>query len=95
MSLQTPHYQPGKRVRITQQIVRNTREPLLITIEGVIINYEMSKTGSWFAHSKDDKLWLERLIIRRDDGEEVVCNLDRYTHIEPLEDAADDAANAV
>ncbi|MEC9374181.1 MAG: hypothetical protein VYC34_10075 [Planctomycetota bacterium] len=84
MTLQTSHYQPGKRVRVTQQIVKNSREPVTITIEGVIEGYEQSKTGSWFAHSKDDKLWLERLVLRRDDGEEVVCNLDQYTHVEAI-----------
>jgi len=94
MALQTSIYTPGARVRITQQIARTNREPWTITIEGVIEGYEVSKTGSWFAHAKDDRLWLERLTIRRDDGEEVVCNLDRYSHIELLEPAPQRPADA-
>jgi len=95
MALETSHYQPGKRVRITQQIAR-PRNPTTSTLEGVIVGYEQSKTGSWFAHSKDDRLWLERLRLRKDDGEIVVVNLDSYSHVELLRDerSAEEAAEA-
>jgi len=33
------------------------------------LEYSQQQTGSWFAHSKDDKLWLDRLLIRKADGE--------------------------
>jgi hypothetical protein len=92
MALQTSIYTPGSRVRITQQIARTNRKPWTITIDGVVESYEVSKTGSWFAHAKDDRLWLERLTLRRDDGEEVVCNLDRYSHIELLEPAPENGS---
>lgn len=84
MAQQTQHYQPGARVRITQQVAR-PRTPHAITIEGVVVSHEQSKTGSWFAHAKDDRLWLERLTIRKDDGEIVVCNLDQYSVIERVD----------
>ena len=57
-------------------------------VEGVVESFGQSKTGSWFAHSKDRKLWLDRVEIRKDDGEMVVCNLDQYTQVEPLEEPA-------
>ncbi|TVQ34224.1 MAG: hypothetical protein EA376_00465 [Phycisphaeraceae bacterium] len=88
MAIETSHYQPGKRVRVMQQIPRTRQDPWTITVEGEVVSFEQSKTGSWFAHSKDDKLWLERLTIRKDDGEIVVCNLDQYSHIEAMDDAA-------
>jgi len=69
------------RVRVTQQIAR-PRQPQVTRVEGVIVSYDQSKTGSWFAHAKDDRLWLERLTLRKDDGEIVVCNLDRYSRVE-------------
>lgn len=84
MPLQTRHYQPGKRVRVVQQIPRVRGAPWLSTVQGVITRYEQSKTGSWFAHSRDDKLWLDRLELRKDDGEIVVCNLDRFSRVEVL-----------
>lgn len=83
MALHTNHYTPGARVRVSQQIAR-TREPWTSSVEGVIVGYEQSKTGSWFAHAKDDRLWLERLTLRKDDGEIVVCNLDQFSRVEPL-----------
>lgn len=77
------HYSVGQRVRITQQTPRQNGG-IFITVEGVIQRLGQQKTGSWFAHSKDDKLWLDRLEIKKADGELVVVNLDRYSVIEPL-----------
>lgn len=79
-------YQAGQRVRVTQQTPRQSG-PLAISVEGTIVRFGQAKTGSWFAHSKDDKLWLDRLEIRKDDGELVVMNLDRYSRVEPAGDA--------
>ena len=72
----------GHRVRVTQQV---QKREWTITIEGVVEAFEQRKTGSWFAHSKDDKLWLDRLVIQKDDGEIVVCNLDPYSRVEVLD----------
>ena len=47
----------------------------------------MAKTAAWFARAKAEKLWLDRLTIRKDDGEIVVCILDGYSHIEILHPA--------
>jgi len=81
MELSSSDYQPGVRVRVTQTISFGLKA-LTTTVEGVIQRYGQQKTGSWFAHSKDDKLWLDRLELRKDDGEIVVCNLDRNSVIE-------------
>ena len=71
----------GARVKVTQQIAaRNytwTSE-----VRGTVVEYEQKQTGSWFAHSRDDRLWLDRLLIRKDDGELTTLNLDEYSHIE-------------
>jgi antibiotic biosynthesis monooxygenase (ABM) superfamily enzyme len=82
MTTQAP-YLPGQRVRVTQQVPRLSGTQT-ITVEGVVIRFEQQKTGSWYAHSKDRKLWLDRLEIRRDDGELVALNLDQYSHVEVL-----------
>ena len=86
MALQTNLYQPGRTVRVMQQIPR-AREPWTSVVEGVVVGYEQSKTGSWFAHAKDDRLWLDRLTLRKSDGEIVVCNLDQYTRVEAIDAA--------
>jgi hypothetical protein len=83
MALETAHYRPGTRVRVTQQIAQ--RDCVWTnTIEGVITSYQQAKTGSWFAHAKDDKLWLDRLELRLDDGELAILNLDQFTVIEEV-----------
>ena len=83
----TTMYQAGQRVRVTQQVPHlGNGDATFATkpIEGVIVTYTQTKTGSWFAHSKDHKLWLDRLELRRDDGELVVVNLDQYSNVEML-----------
>lgn len=79
-------FTPEQRVRVTQQIPQ--RDTVWTTsFEGVVQRFEQRKTGSWYAHARHHKLWLDRLILRKDDGEIVVCNLDPYTRVEVLADA--------
>ncbi len=72
---------PGTRVRVTQQLPRRDGS-WTNSVEGVITRFQQAKTGSWFAHARDDQLWLDRLELRLDDGELVILNLDQYTVIE-------------
>ncbi|MBB6429094.1 hypothetical protein [Algisphaera agarilytica] len=83
-----PELAPGMRVTVTQQV---QLKGWTASVTGVIESLEQRKTGSWYAHSKDDKLWLDRLILKKDDGEIVVCNLDPYSRIE-LADAAGESS---
>ena len=83
MSIEMSSLIPGTRVRVTQQIPA-VRHVATTTVEGTLLRYRQSKTGSWFAHSLHDRLWLDRLELRKDDGEVVVMNLDQYSVIEPL-----------
>jgi hypothetical protein len=84
MALETTPVAPGTRVRVTQQIAQRDRT-WSNTVEGVVTRYQQAKTGSWFAHAKDAQLWLDRLELRRDDGELVILNLDQFTAIETLD----------
>jgi len=72
---------PGAIVEVTQQIPHRDRV-WTNRIKGTVVSYQQRQTGSWFAHSKDDKLWLDRLVLRKEDGEITSLNLDDYTHIE-------------
>lgn len=73
----------GQQVEVVQQIPHRDRV-WATHVAGRVVCFEQRKTGSWFAHGKDDKLWLDRLTLRKDDGEIVVCILDPYTHVEVL-----------
>ena len=87
MNQPTDAFQPGQRVVVMQQIPLSGRA-WTGQVTGHVVRCEQRKTGSWFAHAKDDKLWLDRLIIRKDDGEIVVCILDAYTRVEVVVDPA-------
>lgn len=76
---------PGARVRVVQQIAARHYAWGTEHI-GTVVKYEQKQTGSWFAHSRDDKLWLDRLVVRKDDGEIFTFNLDEYTHLDILAD---------
>ena len=85
MALESSLCQPGKRVRVTQQVPRRDGG-WSQAVEGVVTRFQQAKTGSWFAHAKDDRLWLDRLELRLDDGELVILNLDQYSLIEDTPD---------
>ncbi len=84
MALLTNIHLPGTRVRVTQQTPLRDRT-WTHCVEGLVQRSRQSKTGSWFAHSKDDQLWLDRLEIQLDDGEIAVLNLDQYSVVEVIE----------
>ena len=79
--LETEAFSPGTRVRVTQQLPQ-THAVWTTTVEGTVCRYRQAKTGSWFAHAKADRLSLDRLEIKKDDGELVTLNLDRYSVVE-------------
>jgi hypothetical protein len=88
MSSQT--YKPGQRVRVSQQVPRAERPgggAMVTTVEGTVVGFEQQKTGSWYAHSRDHKLWMDRLELKKDDGEIVFLNLDQYSAVDVVEDA--------
>jgi hypothetical protein len=72
---------PGARVKVTQQIA--ARDYAWISeVRGTVVSYQQKQTGSWFAHSRGDKLWLDRLTLRKPDGEETSLILDAFSNIE-------------
>ncbi|HVZ93094.1 MAG TPA: hypothetical protein VG797_01145 [Phycisphaerales bacterium] len=81
MPVPTDNLRPGMTVRVTQQIPFGTGTTTT-TVEGTILRVGQQKTGSWFAHAAGDKLWLDRVELRKADGELVVCNLDQFSHVE-------------
>lgn len=82
VSAELPVFAPGTRVRVTHQIANTHDESWTNTIEGRVLRYRRAKTGSWFAHAKDDRLWLDRLELEQDNGEIVILNLDQLSMIE-------------
>ena len=79
---------PGTRVSVTQQTA-GRNNAWTTTVTGTIVAYEQKQTGSWYAHSRGDKLWLDRLVLKKADGEISTLNLDEYSHIDVLGEGAD------
>ncbi len=73
----------GVRVRVTQRVSFGTGGTTGV-VEGVVLRCGQQKTGSWFAHSRDDKLWIDRIELETADGEVVVCNLDQQSVVEVI-----------
>src|SRR5882672_7183557 len=71
---------PGAQVKVVQQIAARNHT-WTTEIRGTVVEHGQKETGSWFAHSRDDKLWLDRLVIRKDDGEITTLILDDYTNL--------------
>jgi hypothetical protein len=75
---------PGVRVEVVQQIPHRDRTWSQV-VRGTVVSYEQRPTGSWYAHAQGDKLWLDRLMIRKDDGELSLLNLDEFSVVKILE----------
>src|SRR4051794_28228367 len=82
---------PGAAVKVTQQIAGRDYT-LTSETRGVVVEYSQKETGSWYAHSKNDKLWLDRLTLRKPDGEITTLNLDDYSAVEVVAGSADPVA---
>jgi hypothetical protein len=87
------HFEPGQRVVVVQQIPLRDRV-WTTRVSGRVVRSEQKKTGSWYAHAKGDRLWLDRLVMEKDDGEIVDCILDEYTHVELMPEPVKAAAAA-
>jgi len=72
---------PGARVKVTQQIAARNYT-WTTEVKGTIVDFAQKETGSWYAHSRDDKLWLDRLVIKKPDGEITTLILDDYSRVE-------------
>ena len=75
------HAMTGDRVRLTQQIPHG-RGCWTTSIEGRVHSATQQKTGAWYCHSKDEKLWLDRIEICQDNGECSSCILDRFSRLD-------------
>ena len=84
MSQTIDTFKAGMMVEVTQQISRRT-DALTSQMRGEVVKFEQKKTGSWYAHSKDDQLWLDRLTLRKEDGEMIVLHLDSNTHVQIIQ----------
>lgn len=77
-------FPPGTPVCVTQLIALRGQD-ISTEIIGVIEAWEELPTGAWYAHGKDDKLWLRRLKLRKVDGEITLLIVDNATSIAKLE----------
>jgi hypothetical protein len=72
---------PGVNVKVTQQIGARDRA-MATEVFGTVVTFEQRKTGSWFAHADEDRLWLDRLVLRKADGELTTLVLDQASRID-------------
>jgi hypothetical protein len=74
---------PDAIVQVIQQIPHGDHT-WTTQVKGTVVSFAQRPTGSWFAHARDDRLWLDRLVLRREDGEILTLILDAYSHVEIL-----------
>ena len=74
---------------MTQQLPRGAETAWSTTTEGVVLRARQAETGSWLVHSRNDRLWLDRLEIQKDDGEITTLNLDQLSVVQRSRTQAD------
>lgn len=90
MLMSESDFSPGTTVRVKQAVIRRNKF-IEAEVVGVVEAWEDLPTGSWYAHGKNDKLWLKRLKLRKADGEVTLLVIDDSTEIAKVEEAASDA----
>jgi type 1 glutamine amidotransferase len=78
---------PGQRVRVVQEIDRREGN-WQHEVVGKVVWARPEPTGSWFAHGKNDKLWLGRVRLEKEDGELTTIVVDQHTRLELLDDGS-------
>lgn len=73
----------GRNVRV-RQCIQTRQGAWEAFVDGEVVSWDCKPTGSWYAHGKNDRLWLSRLRLRRDDGEIVDLVLDKDSVVTPL-----------
>jgi hypothetical protein len=66
---------------VTQQIAAR-KYSWANEVQGTVVSFEQKPTGSWYAHSRDERLWLDRLVVKKDDGELTTLNLDEFSRVD-------------
>ncbi len=77
----------GTPVRVIQTTKRRVDSYEAESV-GLVQAWEDRPTGSWYAHGKNDKLWLKRLKLKKADGEITLLVIDDTTTIAKLESAS-------
>ena len=80
-------FPPGTPVCV-KHIVHRRHDSYEAEVVGIVESWEELPTGSWYAHGRQDKLWLKRLKLRKADGEITLLVLDDSTQIAKLEASA-------
>ncbi len=74
----------GTPVRVIQEI-RKREGVYHAEVVGIVDAWESRPTGSWYAHGKQDRYWLQRLRLKKADGEITWLVLDDATRIARIE----------
>lgn len=83
-SIEQSQFPAGTPVCVKQQV--DLRDgSFQAEVVGVVESWEKRPTGSWLANSPDGKLQLDRLRLKKADGELVLLIIDDSTEIAKLE----------
>lgn len=85
--MQHSDLRPGQKIRVRQTVDRREGD-WHSEVVGTVVEVATRPTGSWFAHGHDNKVWLERIVLRKPNGELSMLTIDQWTRIEPLDGAA-------
>lgn len=78
---------PGQKIEV-ERTIHTRGGDWKTSVQGEIVYIAPRPTGSWFAHGKNDKLWLTRVRLKKSDGEFVELVLERDTKVTILAGAA-------
>jgi hypothetical protein len=72
---------PGDQVRV-DHLVKVGMKTWQTTTKGAVVRTERRQHGLHFRRNRDDKVYSDLIILRRDDGELTTVTLDEYTTLQ-------------
>ncbi|MGQ9629126.1 MAG: hypothetical protein ACUVXI_02280 [bacterium] len=76
-------YDIGTRVKVTKSYII-ARQRKSFEVVGRIVEKRRVRTESSFARGKRDRLWIDEIVLEKDDGERSAIVIDRTTKIEKI-----------
>jgi ribosomal protein L19 len=72
---------PGDRVRVTQTVRVGSRQ-WDTSFTGTVLETRRAQTGLHFDRARDDRVFVDTIVLNRGDGERTTVTLDENTQIE-------------
>ncbi len=75
---------PGDRIEVEHQVKVGSSKTWTTLTVGTVEHTERRRQGLHFRRNRDDKVFADMIVLRRDDGELTTITMDEFTELRKL-----------